>query len=145
MLSIFFIAILVSILQFTAVPYTRIGPFNFNLEIIALVFFSLRYGLKLGVALGLFFGIVNGIFSTHFFWLNIFLYVVVGSIVGYIGRWFYKENLFTFLLMIFCSLFFIYFLNCPIHFFALFLPTAAYNIIISIFLFYFLRELSNAH
>jgi len=154
MLPVFFIAILSSILQLTALTYARIGPFTFNLELIVLVFFSLRYGLRLGIILGLFFGILNGIFSINSFWLNVFLYAAVGSIVGYLGQWFYKENLLAFLLMIFCSLAVIYFLsyfletphlttqsNFLAYFFRLFLPSAAYNAVVSIFLFYFLREL----
>lgn len=141
MSPIFFIAILISILQLTAVTYTRVGPFSFDLQIIALVFFSLRHGFKVGVTLGLFFGIFKGLFSISSFWSNIFLYTAIGSIIGYIGRWFYKESLPTFLLMLFCSLFFIYFLNYPAYFFKLFLPTAAYTIAVSIFLFCFLREL----
>lgn len=154
MVQIFSIAILSSILQLTALTYARIGPYTFNLDLIVLVFFSLRYGLKLGIALGLFFGIFNGIFSINSFWLNCLLYAAVGSVIGYLGRWFYREHLPVFLLMIFCSLAFIYFFtyildtsypnpqsNILTYFIGIFAPSALYNLAVSTFLFYFLREL----
>lgn len=154
MLYIFLIAVLVSVLQMSAVTYARVGSSVFDLQIIVLAFFSLRYGFRIGIALGIFFGVFNGIFSSSSFWLTIFLYTLTGFVIGYIGRLFYKENVLTFLIMVFCSLVFIYFLqyifrpqslqtglSIPDYFFRLFLPTLLYNIPISIFFFYFLRGL----
>ena len=141
MLPIALIAILVSILQFTAVGFARIGPHTFNLQIITLVFFSLRYGLRAGLALGLFFGVFNGLVGAAPVFTNIITYLLIGSITGYIGRWFYKESLMAFLFLVLCSLAAIYFINIPASFFRLFMPAAIYNLAISAFLFFFLREL----
>jgi thiamine transporter ThiT len=141
MLSILSIAIVISILQLCAVTYTRFGSFTFDLQLIGLVFFSFRYGFKTGLVLGLFFGMLSGVFGTESFWQSIFLYAFLGFSIGRAGEWFYKENLPAFLLMIFCACAFIYFAGNPNHSFRLFLPLAAYNMLISIFLFYFLKEL----
>jgi len=151
-MAIFLIAALVVILQITVVPYTRVGTAVFDLQIITLVFFGLKKGLRLGLLLGVFFGIFSGLFSTSSLWLSIFLYGLTGLTVGYIGRWFYKEQLSTFILMIFCATAFIYFshylyqllyaqLPLDILSFALklFLPVALYTVAAAIFLFRFLR------
>jgi len=142
MSSIFFIAILIPILQLTAVNYAMIGPHSFNLILIVLIFFGLRRGFKTGTALGLFFGTVNGLFSIGSFWSSLFLYAIIGSVTGYIGQWFYRDDLLAFLITLLSSLGFMYLVTIPSGFFRLFLPAAAYNTAISIFLFYFLRELT---
>jgi len=154
MLAIFFLAAIVSILQFTAVTYTRAGHFTFDLQMIVLVFFGLRYGIQRGLFLGALFGIFNGIFSINPFWVSVILYPAIGAVVGYLSKWFYKESPVVFILMVLCSLFFAYsvgyvlkpayaqaYIGFPGYFFRLLLPNAVYNMVISIFLFYFLREL----
>lgn len=141
MSSVFFLAVLISVLQASAVSYARIGAIGFNLDIIALVFFSFRYGLRYGTALGVVFGSFNGLFCIGSFWMSLLLYTALGTIIGYIGEWFYRERLMNFLLMVFCALALVYFFYTPAHFFRLFLPSAAYNIVISIFLFYLLRKI----
>ncbi|MDD5450036.1 MAG: hypothetical protein PHO42_05500 [Candidatus Omnitrophica bacterium] len=152
-MRIFFVAIAAVILQITALAYVRIGTSTFNLELIILVFVSLKYGPKPGIWLGLFFGAVNGIFAIDSFWVNVLLYSAIGSITGYLGRWFYKETLPAFLLMIFCSLAFLYFflwlLKMPYPdawgalagLSGLFAASAAYNTGISIVFFYLLKGL----
>lgn len=141
MLPITLVAILVSILQYTAVSFARIGPHTFNLQIITLVFFSFRYGLRTGLALGLFFGVFNGLVGAGPVLTSIITYLLIGLVTGYIGRWFYKESLAAFLLLVLCSLAPVYFINIPASFFRLFLPAAVYNLVIAAFLFFFLREL----
>jgi len=153
-MAIFFIALLVVILQITAVSYARIGTAIFDLQIITLAFFGLKKGLKLGLLLGVFFGIFSGLFSTNALWLNIFLYSLTGLAVGYIGRWFYKEQLSTFIVMVFCSMALIYFshyfyqilsvqleLDMLSYASRLFLPAALYTVAVAIFLFHFLKEI----
>lgn len=141
MLPMFLIAILVSILQFTAVSFARIGPHAFNLQIITLVFFSLRHGLRAGLALGLFFGVFNGVVGAGPVLTSIITYLLIGSITGYISRWFYKESLTAFLFLVLCSLAAAYFMDASASFFRLFMPAAAYNLVVSAFLFFFIREL----
>lgn len=144
MVSIFFIALIVSILQLTAITYARNGVYTFDLQLIILAFFSLNKGFKVGIALGVFFGIFNCLFGISPFWLNIFLYCLTGFIIGYIGQWLYKESVLTFIVIVFCSMAFIYFskvqLNILDYTFRLFLPAASCNILASFFLFYFLRR-----
>jgi|GEM_PF-6688153 len=142
MLPILFIALLVPVLQLTAVNYAMIGPHSFNLVLIVLVFFGLRRGLKVATPLGLFFGVVNGLFGTGSFWPNVLLYTMIGSVTGYIGQWFYRDDLSAFLIMVLASLGFMYLISIPSAFFRLFLPAALYNTAISVFLFYFLREIT---
>lgn len=141
MLPMIFIAVLAAVLQFTAVNFASIGPYAFNLQIITLVFFSLKHGLRVGMALGLFFGLFNGLIGVGPPLPNIIAYLLIGSLVGYVGRWFYRESLLTFLFMVLCSLAATYFINIPASFLRMFFPFALYNLIISIFLFFFFREL----
>lgn len=141
MLPIFLIAILVSILQFTAVSFARIGPHTFNLQVITLVFFSLRYGPRTGLALGIFFGLFNGLIGVGPVPASLITYMLIGLVTGYISRWFYKESLTAFLFLVLCSLAAIYFINIPASFFRMFLPAAIYNLAMAAFLFFFLREL----
>lgn len=134
MYRIAILAVLVGILQLTAVTYTRIAGFAFDLPIIVLVFFSFRHVVSVGVALGLFFGIFNGLFGLDPFWYSVFSYTAVGFLIGLIREWFYKENLLVFLLMVFLSL-------AVINFFKVCFPSLAYSLAMAVFLFYFLREL----
>ena len=153
-MPIFLVALIVAFLEITAVPYARINAATFDLQIIMLVFFSLKKGIRVGTMLGILFGILSGVFSTGSLLLNIILYSLTGFTVGYIGQWFYKERLATFILMVFCSMVVIYFsqylyivTHFQIHVSALdyagrlFLPPALYTAFMSIFLFYFFREL----
>lgn len=151
---VFLIAALVAILEVTAVPYAGVKAVTFNLPVIVLVFFSLKKGFRTGISLGIFFGIFTGIFGVNVLLLNVLLYGAAGFTVGYIGKWFYKEKLLTFLFMVFLSLVFIYFLQYCYKFahiqmelnvldyaFRIFAPVAVYTLAVSIFLFYFLKEL----
>jgi thiamine transporter ThiT len=138
---IFLIAVLVSILQFTAVNFAGIGPYTFNLQIIALVFFSLRKGLTAGLALGIFFGLFNGLLGVAPVAETLIVYLAIGLITGYVSRWFYRESLAAFLFLVLCSLAAVYFVNIPASFFRIFLPAAVYNLAMAAFLFFFLREL----
>ncbi len=153
-MAIVLVVLLAAILEVTAVPYAGIRAASFDLPLIVLIFFSLKKGFKLGAILGVFFGVFNGFFSTCSPGLNIILYGLAGFVVGYIGEWFYKERLLTFIIMIFCSTVFIYFsryiyalisfqaqLSAVDYTIRLFLPQAAYTTAASIFLYYFLREL----
>jgi hypothetical protein len=67
---------------------------------------------------------------------------MIGSVTGYIGQWFYRDDLSAFLIMVLASLGFMYLISIPSAFFRLFLPAALYNTAISVFLFYFLREIT---
>jgi len=152
--SLFIIAFVVSVLQLTAVALTRSSGYAFNLPIIVLVFFGFRKGLIPGFILGIFLGILNGLFTIGPFWLQLILFSCAGLAVGYIGKLFYKENLITFIVAVFFSVFVIYFLYLflrPVGISAytdmldcvrrMILPAAFFNMLISMVLFYFLREL----
>jgi thiamine transporter ThiT len=141
MFSIIFIAVLVSILQFTAVNFATIGPYTFNLQIITLVFFSLKRGVATGLGLGLFFGVFNSLVGVGPAHLTIATYLLIGLTVGYAGCWFYRESLGAFLFMVFCALAAVYYTNIPASFFRVFLPAAIYNLVVCLFLFFFLGEL----
>jgi hypothetical protein len=140
-MRIFLIAFATAILQVSAARYAVTGPFGLSLDIIALVFYSYKHGFKTGAALGIFFGVFSGVFSSEYFWFNAIVYTVIGAMAGYIGRWFYKDNLPAFLLMVFCSLICAHSPHMNAGFLRLFLPMAAYNLVLSVFLFYFLRML----
>ncbi|MBI4335615.1 MAG: hypothetical protein HY589_03060 [Candidatus Omnitrophica bacterium] len=142
MSPVFFIAVLIGILQLTAVTYARTGPSGFNLDIITLAFFGFKYGWRTGLGLGIFFGILSAVFSTRIFLSNVLIYAAIGLIIGYLGRWFYKDNIFAFVLIALCSLSAINFFNSPAHLFGLFLRSALYNAFISVFLFYFFRGIN---
>lgn len=148
MTSIFFIAATCSILQLTAVMYAKDSPPTFNLPVIALVFFSLRKGFKTGLALGVFFGLFTGIFTIGSFWQNILIYAAVGCAIGYIGRWFYRDNIFSFICMVF-------FANAAVYLpqyirmqsggldyaLSIFVSSQLCNTVAALFLFYFLKGL----
>ena len=153
-MTIFFVAVLSAILEITAVPYASVRAAGFDLPLIVLIFFSLKKGFKFGAGLGVFFGVFNGFFSGISLWLSILLYGLTGVVVGYIGEWFYKERLPTFLFMIFCSAIFIYFsrylyaliyfktqLGAMDYIVRLFLPQAVYTTGASVFLYYFFRKI----
>ncbi|MCX5716690.1 MAG: hypothetical protein NTV07_07625, partial [Candidatus Omnitrophica bacterium] len=100
MAIIFLIAAVVSVLQWTVVSYAALGLFSFDLQLITLVFFSVRRGFKTGLALGIFFGVFNGIFGITAFWANVFIYATICFASEYAAKWFYRQSLFTCLLIL---------------------------------------------
>ena len=153
-MMLFIIAALAAILSVTASPYAAINTAVFDLPVIVLVFFSLKKGFLTGLVFGIFFGITTGVLGTEDLALDIFLYGAAGCTIGYIGKWFYKEKLTTFLLLVFLSTLFIYFskyaynailvqmrLSVFDYTLRIFIPSAIYTAAAAVFLFYFFKEL----
>jgi len=79
-------------LEVTVFDKLKIFTVKPDLLLVATIFFGFHFGASKGMEAGLVSGILKGLFSTTAFGINLFSYLLIGFLSGYVRKTLYKEN-----------------------------------------------------
>jgi len=157
-MRIFILAIIVLlnfILQTTLMHYIAIGQIIPNTALVIIICYALIRNDIEGAIFGFFVGLLNDIFFGHIVGVTSLLMLTTGYFSGKVFKDFYKENyIVSFILVATASLiyeFMFYMVNFLLigrtnflrYFAHIILPTAAYNLVVCIFIYKIIYSINN--